>query len=121
MNTIAEKPSKNFSPPSATRRVTKPSSTSDLGRRFQSVRCFSEKICETLEPEDYVIQTMPEASPTKWHLAHTSWFFETFVLKQFCPTTNRSPAVRFLVQFLLQRRGPILLPATSRPAFPPDG
>src|SRR5437879_4190500 len=53
--------------------------------RYRAVRQFSEKICETLEPEDYVIQTMPEMSPTKWHLAHVSWFFETFVLKVHLP------------------------------------
>jgi ergothioneine biosynthesis protein EgtB len=58
-------------------------SKSDLEQRYRRVRRFSEDLCETLEPEDLVIQTMPEASPTKWHLAHTSWFFETFVLKKF--------------------------------------
>ena len=52
-----------------------------LVSRYQTVRQFSRAICETLVAEDYVIQTMPEASPTKWHLAHTSWFFETFVVK----------------------------------------
>jgi ergothioneine biosynthesis protein EgtB len=57
------------------------SARAELMKRFQTVRQFSEKICETLVSEDYVIQTMPEMSPTKWHLAHVSWFFETFVLK----------------------------------------
>ena len=52
-----------------------------LLERYLSVRRFSEQLCQTLEPEDYVIQTMPEMSPTKWHLAHTSWFFETFAAK----------------------------------------
>src|SRR5215469_13745984 len=56
-------------------------SASDLRRRYQEVRALSEHLCETLETEDYVIQTMPEASPAKWHLAHTSWFFETFLLQ----------------------------------------
>ncbi len=50
-----------------------------LLEQYQRVRRASELLCATLEPEDYVIQTMPEMSPTKWHLAHTSWFFETFV------------------------------------------
>ncbi len=48
--------------------------------RYRQVRAFTERLCEPLEPEDYVIQTMADASPTKWHLAHTSWFFETFIL-----------------------------------------
>ncbi|MEM8484648.1 MAG: ergothioneine biosynthesis protein EgtB [Bacteroidota bacterium] len=54
---------------------------SHLVRRFQSVRNFSEALCSPLVPEDYVIQSMPDVSPTKWHLAHTSWFFETFILR----------------------------------------
>ncbi len=49
--------------------------------RYKAVRAFSEKICEPLLPEDFVIQSMPDASPAKWHLAHTSWFYETFLLK----------------------------------------
>jgi ergothioneine biosynthesis protein EgtB len=56
-------------------------SASDLKRRYQEVRALSEHLCETLETEDYVIQSMPEASPAKWHLAHTTWFFETFLLQ----------------------------------------
>ena len=47
---------------------------------YQKVRTFSMHLCETLEIEDYVIQSMPDVSPTKWHLAHTTWFFETFLL-----------------------------------------
>ncbi|HZC35861.1 MAG TPA: ergothioneine biosynthesis protein EgtB [Chthoniobacterales bacterium] len=57
----------------------------DFPARYRCVREYSEKLCETLEPEDCVVQTMPEVSPTKWHLAHTSWFFETFVLKEALP------------------------------------
>jgi len=49
--------------------------------RFDAVRQFSAWLCEPLEVEDYGLQTMPEASPAKWHLAHCTWFFETFVLK----------------------------------------
>ncbi len=48
---------------------------------YLSVRKHSEALCMPLSPEDYVIQTAPEASPAKWHLAHVSWFFETFLLK----------------------------------------
>jgi ergothioneine biosynthesis protein EgtB len=52
-----------------------------LIEQFRQVRDFSVHLCGSLEPEDYVVQSMPDVSPTKWHLAHTSWFFETFVVK----------------------------------------
>ncbi len=48
---------------------------------YAAIRQASEALCEPLEPEDCCIQSIPDVSPTKWHLAHTSWFFETFVLK----------------------------------------
>ena len=80
---------------------------SELERRYRRVRDFSGKLCETLEPEDYVIQTMPEASPTKWHLAHTSWFFETFVLKQFFPGyQSMHPQFGFLFNSYYNAVGP---------------
>ena len=47
---------------------------------YQVVRRTTEALCAPLETEDYVVQSMADASPVKWHLAHTSWFFETFVL-----------------------------------------
>jgi len=50
---------------------------------YQHVRHESLHICAPLETEDYVIQTMPDVSPPKWHLAHTTWFFETFLLARF--------------------------------------
>jgi ergothioneine biosynthesis protein EgtB len=52
-----------------------------LAARYSHVRRVSLEICEPLETEDYVVQSMPDASPAKWHLAHTSWFFEQFLLK----------------------------------------
>ncbi len=54
-----------------------------LFQKFSNVRKESENICAPLETEDYGIQTMADVSPPKWHLAHTSWFFETFLLKPF--------------------------------------
>ncbi len=58
------------------------SSPATLAQRYQQVRCFTAKLCETLGPEDCCLQSMPDASPVRWHLAHTSWFFETFLLKR---------------------------------------
>ena len=51
-----------------------------LARHYRAVRALSVRLCEPLITEDYVVQSMPDVSPTKWHLAHTTWFFETFVL-----------------------------------------
>jgi ergothioneine biosynthesis protein EgtB len=53
---------------------------SPLADRYLAVRRLSETLCETLEPEDCCIQSMADVSPTRWHLAHTTWFFETFIL-----------------------------------------
>jgi len=53
---------------------------SPLADRFCSVRDASLALCRTLETEDYVVQSMPSVSPLKWHLAHTTWFFEQFIL-----------------------------------------
>jgi len=52
-----------------------------LAARYSRIRRVSLEICEPLQTEDFVVQSMPDASPTKWHLAHTSWFFEQFLLK----------------------------------------
>src|SRR2546428_2856029 len=52
-----------------------------LRTRFRDVRDFSKLLTRDLEAEDCVVQSMPDVSPTKWHLAHTTWFFETFILK----------------------------------------
>src|SRR3954447_4967042 len=75
----------------------KPVSTRALSRaeslyaRYRDVRDFSKLLTRDLEAEDCVVQSMPDVSPTKWHLAHTTWFFETFVLKKF--VTGYVPAI----------------------------
>lgn len=50
---------------------------------FTDVRARTMTMVEGLHPEDMTVQSMEDASPTKWHLAHTSWFFEQFVLKPY--------------------------------------
>ncbi len=59
------------------------SATVNLIEAYQLIRQASEDLCVSLEIEDYGVQTMPDVSPPKWHLAHTSWFFETFLLKPY--------------------------------------
>jgi len=51
-----------------------------LALRYRETRALTERLCEPLATEDYVVQSMPDASPVKWHIGHTTWFFETFVL-----------------------------------------
>ncbi|MHB1856345.1 MAG: hypothetical protein ACYCPM_02815, partial [Acidobacteriaceae bacterium] len=46
-----------------------------LAQRFQAVRKMTDALSERLTPEDMMVQSCPEASPVKWHLAHTTWFF----------------------------------------------
>src|SRR5689334_8768063 len=53
---------------------------------YAAVRRLTEELAEPLSPEDQTIQSMPDVSPTKWHRAHTTWFFETFVLGPHDPT-----------------------------------
>jgi ergothioneine biosynthesis protein EgtB len=57
----------------------------DIAARFRSARRQTLALCEPLTAEDMMVQSLPEASPAKWHLAHTAWFFESFVLGQLQP------------------------------------
>jgi ergothioneine biosynthesis protein EgtB len=56
-----------------------------LGARFSDVRERTLALCSGLTAEDMMVQSTPEASPAKWHLAHTAWFFESFILREFVP------------------------------------
>ena len=60
-------------------------SRENIQNTYDKVRAFTHQLVDPLETEDFVIQPMENASPTKWHLAHTSWFFETFLLEKYQP------------------------------------
>lgn len=55
----------------------------ELATAFSTIRGHTGKLAQPLSAEDCCVQSMPDASPAKWHLAHTTWFFETFILEQF--------------------------------------
>jgi ergothioneine biosynthesis protein EgtB len=63
--------------------LTQQSTAANLLQRFRAVRAATAQFCALLTPEDMMVQSCAEASPVKWHLAHTSWFFETFILSDF--------------------------------------
>lgn len=56
---------------------------------YHTTRSLTNTLTASLQPEDQMVQSMPDASPTKWHLAHTSWFFETFILQANLPDYQR--------------------------------
>ncbi len=74
------------------------SSESEITTRFHEVRDTTEQLCATLSPEDCVAQSMLYASPAKWHIAHVTWFFETFVLAQ-CVSGYRPFRPEYRVMF----------------------
>ena len=81
--------------------------------QYPEVRRLTERLCAPLATEDYVVQAMPDASPAKWHLAHVSWFFETFVLRRHLPG-YRPLDERYMVLFNSYYNG--VGPQFSRPA-----
>jgi ergothioneine biosynthesis protein EgtB len=80
---------------------------SGLAKAYQRVRSRTLHLCRTLRPEDTVAQSMADASPTKWHLAHTTWFFEEFVLSRGADYTMLHPSWRFLFNSYYQSVGPM--------------
>ncbi|MCA1941873.1 MAG: DinB family protein, partial [Caenispirillum bisanense] len=75
--------------PAAEDRATEDRATEDRDvwrARWRAVRRCSETLAAPLSPEDMQVQSRTECSPTKWHLAHVTWFFETFILRAVFPT-----------------------------------
>ena len=82
------------------------SSIEKLRQRFLKIRNASESICEPLATEDYAAQPVVDISPPKWHLAHTTWFFETFLLKKYVPAYKEfHPKFGFLFNSYYQNVG----------------
>jgi dimethylhistidine N-methyltransferase len=73
-----------------------PAGEASLAERFLAVRDATERLAAPLGAEDQLLQSMPDASPVKWHRAHTTWFFETFILKRQPGYREFHPAYSFL-------------------------
>jgi ergothioneine biosynthesis protein EgtB len=88
--------------------VPAPDTPLSLLTRYREVRAAVEAACEPLSPEDMGVQSMPDASPAKWHLAHTSWFYETFVLADPALGDYRPfhPAFAYLFNSYYEAAGP---------------
>jgi len=78
-----------------------------IDRGVLAVRNETERRAAPLSPEDQLVQSMPDASPTKWHRAHTTWFFEQFLLGEHCPGyTPYHPDYAFLFNSYYVGAGP---------------
>jgi ergothioneine biosynthesis protein EgtB len=83
------------------------SAPAGIAARFLQVRQRTLELCACLSAEDLQLQSMPDASPGKWHLAHTSWFFEQFVLGRDPAYRPRDPAWHYLFNSYYQSVGPM--------------
>lgn len=84
-----------------------PARESARAEHFLSIRRLTERLAAPLSAEDQTVQSMPDASPTKWHLAHTTWFFETFVLAVHARNYRPfDPAYKYLFNSYYEAVGP---------------
>ncbi len=87
--------------------ISLPLSAEAVGSRFRRTRQRTLDLCADLSAEDMQVQSMPDASPGKWHLAHTTWFFEQFVLARDASWVSPDPAFGFLFNSYYQTVGPM--------------
>ena len=87
--------------------------TQQITDRYAAVRALTEQLAAPLSAEDQTPQSMPDASPVKWHRAHTTWFFEEFLLRQRRDYTEFDPTYRYLFNSYYETVGP-RHPRTSR-------
>ena len=91
----------------------------DRHRDLRTTRRRTEELAAPLAPEDQVVQSMPDVSPTKWHRAHTTWFFETFVLGPHLPGYRPvHPAYGYLFNSYYEQVGRPAPPARAGPDLP---
>ena len=77
-----------------------------ISDRFTTTRALTESLAGRLSPEDQTPQSMPDASPTKWHRAHVTWFFEEFILRREAGFVEYDPAYRYLFNSYYEAVGP---------------
>lgn len=77
-----------------------------LAHAYKAMRQHTQTLISALSPEDMVVQSMPDASPTKWHLAHTTWFFETFLLSEMEDYEVFDPTYAYLFNSYYEALGP---------------
>jgi ergothioneine biosynthesis protein EgtB len=81
-----------------------------LIHQYKTVRQLSEEICLPLQTEDYVVQPVVDVSPPKWHLGHSTWFFETFILKPYLPNYQEfNPQYNFVFNSYYETLGARLI------------
>jgi ergothioneine biosynthesis protein EgtB len=78
----------------------------DLAHSYRDIRVYTERLAAPLSAEDAQVQSMADASPVKWHLAHTSWFFETVILSRRADYKPFDPAFAFLFNSYYEAAGP---------------
>jgi ergothioneine biosynthesis protein EgtB len=86
--------------------VLQPAGHGNLAQAYRAVRAHSMALARPLSPEDCQIQSMPDASPVKWHLAHTSWFFETVILARRPGYRPFDPSFAYLFNSYYEALGP---------------